>query len=157
MKSLVTPDWVSRRLLGAQVKHCLSRVAAESRERALAGGGWSREHERSLPLAESVQTRQDLGVLVPFQAYTADQKLLVDLTHHGTWDAGSLTGHPRPLTWEAGCRRPCTLLQQARKVKRKTHDHPLCTPILGSSTLNTEDDVSDLKENNQSQLSLLQK
>lgn len=86
-----------------------------------------------------MQTRQDLGVLVPFQAYTADQKLFVDLAHHGTWDAGALTGHPRPLTWEAGCRRPCTLLQPVRKDRRKTRDHLLCTPILGSSSLNTED------------------
>lgn len=68
-----------------------------------------RQHRRTLPLAESVQTGQDLGVLVPFQAYTADQKLLVNLAHHRTGDAGTLTGHPRPLTWGAGCPRPCTL------------------------------------------------
>lgn len=97
----------------------LSRVAAESQERARGGGGRAWEHERRLPLAESVQTRQDLGVLVPFQAYTADQKLFVDLAHHGTWDAGALTGHPRPLTWEAGCRRPCTLLQPGEERQKK--------------------------------------
>lgn len=56
-----------------------------------------------LPLAESVQTGENLGILVPFQAYTADQKLLVNLAHDRTWDVGGFTGHPRPLTWEAGC------------------------------------------------------
>jgi hypothetical protein len=77
-----------------------------------AGGG--------LPLAESVQTGEDLGVLVPFQAYTADQKLLVDLAHHRTGDAGALTGHPRPLTWGAGCPRPCAPLLSDRKAKMET-------------------------------------
>lgn len=60
-------------------------------------------HEGGLPLTESVQTGENLGILVPFQAYTANQKLLVNLTHHRTWDVGCFTGHPRPLAWEAGC------------------------------------------------------
>lgn len=54
---------------------------------------------RDLPFTKSVQTGKYFGVLVTVQAYATNQKLLVNLTDHRTWDVGAFTGHPRPLTY----------------------------------------------------------
>lgn len=53
------------------------------------------EHDSYLPLAEGVQTGQDLGVAVVIQTDAADQKLLVYLTHHWAGAPSLVLGHRR--------------------------------------------------------------
>lgn len=69
-----------------------------------------------------MQAGKYFGVLVTVQAYAANQKLLVNLTDHRTWDVGAFTGHPRPLTYGSCSLLPCTLLEWGgeKKKRRKT-------------------------------------
>jgi len=73
---------------------------------------------RDLPFTKSVQTGKYFGVLVTVQAYATNQKLLVNLTDHRTWDVGAFTGHPRPLTYGSCFLLPCTLLELVAGKKK---------------------------------------
>lgn len=96
------------------------------------------EHKCQLPLAEGVQTGQDLGVAVVIQTDTADEKLLVYLTHHWA-GAPSLMlchgrGHLKPRT--------ATALNLQRDKDKEIEDlkkffsgcHPLMPSKLTTST-----------------------
>lgn len=76
---------------------------------------------KDLPLTESVQAGKYFGVLVTVQAYAANQKLLVNLTDHRTWDVGAFTGHPRPLTYGSCSLLPCTLLERGKEKKEENY------------------------------------
>lgn len=84
-----------------------------------------------------MQAGKYFGVLVTVQAYAANQKLLVNLTDHRTWDVGAFTGHPRPLTYGSCSLLPCTLLEQGgekkkrRKMAYKLHEiKSLTNPLM---------------------------
>lgn len=74
---------------------------------------------KDLPFTKSVQTGKYFGVLVTVQAYAANQKLLVNLTDHRTWDVRAFTGHPRPLTYGSCSLLPCTLLELGERGKKE--------------------------------------
>lgn len=74
---------------------------------------------KDLPFTKSVQTGKYFGVLVTVQAYAANQKLLVNLTDHRTWDVRAFTGHPRPLTYGSCSLLPCTLLELVEREKKE--------------------------------------
>ena len=71
-----------------------------------------------------MQTGKYFGVLVTVQAYATNQKLLVNLTDHRTWDVGAFTGHPRPLTYGSCFLLPCTLMaKEDCRSQSYSHSH----------------------------------
>lgn len=136
-KSLAVPDWVPRCLLGAQVRHCPPWVAVESWERAWAGEcGSTKETYLSQKVCRQGRT---LGFL-----YRSRHILQIRncLSIWRTTGLGMLAPSLAILDhWHGGpaVLDPARCCSQREKPKGKHMITPqnTCTPILGSSILNT--------------------